>query len=371
MSPSRDPIEPARGRRPRAAGLLTGFLGLMAVVAQAGEPPADDPGRTALAVTLERRELPPVEAMQSWFLLRGEPLEVLAVEKGPADVVVLRDPGVQPELELLARHFAARAGATQGRRRASRAGGRAVHVPAPGDERWDLLLRQPDEESFVAAAREVFRGRRGVPADRQLAAVFDALRRTCRLGDGVRLRFLSPQAAPVSKTDEPMNVFNLSPTFPAERRGFLTFVEAVPALSFVTRFADAAWLVGRELHDGGRRRALLMLIEAGSWDESFHRADVVRPTLERLQVPVHVWSFGPGLMSGQWDARLLSETSDVLYAEISTQVFDSACAELKDELEKQRIVWLKGRHPTAVITLSAAAEGVRLAGAAPPGGDAE
>ena len=57
--------------------------------------------RTAVIVTLERRELPGIEAMQGWFLAGGEPLQVLRVEKGPAEVLVVRDPAAQAYLRQL------------------------------------------------------------------------------------------------------------------------------------------------------------------------------------------------------------------------------------------------------------------------------
>ena len=340
---------------------------LLPDAAEAQEPAPPEAGdRTAVAITLERRKLPKIEAMQSWFLAGGEPLRVLAVEKGPAEVVVIRDPAVQPHLELVAKQVMTRERVAREQRRAAAEGRSAARVAGVDDERWDPVVRLQGEESFIAAGRELFRTRRGPPDDRELAEIFDALRRVCRLGEGTRVQFLSPQAAPVSRTVEEMSVFNLTPPFPAERKGLLTFVEAVPALRFENRFADAAWLIGQELYVSRRRRAILMLVEAASSDASLLHPVRVRPDLEELQVPAFVWSFGPGVMSGVWEARLISETSDSLHGQRDPARFERACAELERELEAQRIVWLSGSHRAAEITLGPAAEGVRLAGVVPP-----
>ena len=57
---------------------------------------------TAYPVSLaERSDLPPIDAMQTWFHARGERLPVHAVEKGLAEIVVVRDQAAQRILERL------------------------------------------------------------------------------------------------------------------------------------------------------------------------------------------------------------------------------------------------------------------------------
>ncbi len=141
--------------------------------------------KTPVVVTVLHGELPEPEAMQGWFAAGEEPLRVVRVERGPAEVVVVRDPAAQAHLDLLAKGLL--------------------------DSELERLA-QPRESDLADAQR----------------SLHDAF----RLEDGARVRFLSPLAAPVSHTVEPMNVFNLTHSFPAREKGFLSFVEA-RAPSFV------------------------------------------------------------------------------------------------------------------------------------------
>ncbi len=54
-----------------------------------------------LSLALGARLLP-AEEMRDWFLAGGEPLEVLRVEHGPAEVVIVKDPAVEPYLDRIA-----------------------------------------------------------------------------------------------------------------------------------------------------------------------------------------------------------------------------------------------------------------------------
>ncbi len=57
---------------------------------------------SAVPVVLERRkDLPPPEELSGWLLSGGRPLRVVAVERGPADVVFLVDPRAESRLEKI------------------------------------------------------------------------------------------------------------------------------------------------------------------------------------------------------------------------------------------------------------------------------
>ncbi len=57
---------------------------------------------TAVAVILDKGlKMPRVEQLQGWFLAAGEPVRVHGVEKGEAEVTVVRDPAAQPLLREL------------------------------------------------------------------------------------------------------------------------------------------------------------------------------------------------------------------------------------------------------------------------------
>ncbi|MEO1366706.1 MAG: hypothetical protein AAFX50_05985, partial [Acidobacteriota bacterium] len=72
------------------------------------EPPSDlceAPCRvTPVAVEVDVGP-PPAEAMAGWFTADGEPLRVLAIDRGPAELVVVRDPAVQDWLVIVSTIF--------------------------------------------------------------------------------------------------------------------------------------------------------------------------------------------------------------------------------------------------------------------------
>ncbi len=124
-------------------------------------------------------------------------------------------------------------------------------------------------------------------------------------------------------------------------------------------------LAGQNLHASGRRRAVVVLIEGPSPDESLYATGSVAEVLEELQVPVFVWSFGAGTFAAHWSGeRPITAGSEEVDAELDLAYFEAACDELRSTLEAQRVVWLAGRHPPPLIRLTAAA-GIRLAGEVP------
>ncbi len=335
--------------------VLAGVASPSGEVAREGDPRAGS--RTAVAVTLENGQLPEIEAMQGWFVAGEEPLKVVAVERGPAEVVAVRDTAAQLHLDLLAKGFLNWALAQTLA---------PVYPKSRRVEEWDPLLLADGAGALVRDGKEYFWTTGGRPMEGDLEAMRRELRRAFSLGDDVRLRFVSPLAAPVSRTVEPMNVFNLSPSFPARNKGFLTFVEAAPALAFGHRFSDAVALAGHVVHATGHRRAVVVLIEGSSPDDSLYSGAGVAELLAGLQVPVFVWSFGRGAFSSRWSGeRLITETPRIVDTALDLVRFEVACDELRATLEAQRVVWLEGIHPPTLVRLTEAAAGIRLAGEVP------
>src|SRR6185369_1601754 len=68
--------------------------GLSAEVATVvGGTAAAESGKALTAIPLRRRgkgRLPPLDKLQAWFARRGQPLNVLAVERPPAEVILVR-----------------------------------------------------------------------------------------------------------------------------------------------------------------------------------------------------------------------------------------------------------------------------------------
>ncbi len=338
------------------------LLALTLVLAAPAAPaaPLDMPvtTRTPVVIVLEHGKLPKLAAMQTWFLKDGQPQPVLSVEKGPAEVVVVRDPAVQPVLDILAKALID----------SKMLDARLIdHLPGPRDRAarsWDPRILQHKADAFVDGARDFFLLRKNVP-EAAIAVARGALRKRCRLGAGAQLRFISPRAAPVSRTVNSMNIFNLSTRFKAEYHAFLTFVERVPTQAFGLRLGDAVWLAGKELHEAGRRRAVLVLLDGKSRDGSLYATESVHEVLQELQVPVFAWSFRAGDLTAAWNGEPVIHEDESFDPQATLARFDSACEKLQRNLAAQRVVWIEGYHPTWTIQLSADAEGVRLAGNSP------
>jgi hypothetical protein len=312
--------------------------------------------RTAVVVTLEGRELPAPEAMQGWFIAGGEPRRVLAVEKGPAEVMVVRDPAAQQYLDLLAGGFL-------DREIVNAKGYKPKPLDALADKHWDPQILKLDEEAFIEVGMTFCSPRLVLESELRVARA--RLRHACNLGEGARVRFISPMAAPVSRITGQMNIFLQSPTLPAGKRGFLTWVDQVPQLDFNLRVSDAVWLAAHELQATDRRRAVVTWIDGRSKDQSLHPATSLPGVLERLQVPNFVWSFGPGPLFDAWGGNLVVDHYGDLDVPAALARFETACGELKAALGAQRVVWIDGEHAAWQIRLGPEASGVRLAGSRP------
>jgi hypothetical protein len=98
------------------------------------------------------------------------------------------------------------------------------------------------------------------------------------------------------------------------------------------RFADAVAVAGVQALDGVKRRAVVLVL-SGERDESRHSPAVVRRYLERIGVPLHVWSLaGPTPeMIAAWGP--IKDVSNPDRLRIATE-------ELRADLERQRIAWL-------------------------------
>ena len=370
---------PARSAKYAACGLLVLALSAAAAGAPAaGTPAAGGPvqgettpatERTSVAVVLEAGRLPEIEAMQGWFVVEGEAQRVLAVEEGPAEVAMVRDPAAQDYFDILARAFLERELLLREWRRAEEENRKLalLHPSARPQQAWDPRVLQQDENSFVEAGRPMFRTTAGAATDAELRSFRAALQGAFTLGEGARLHFIEAQAAPVSRTARAMSVFNLSPSFPSGTDGFLSFVERVPTLQFELRFADAVFIAAQDLYARAVRRAVVVVIEGQSEDRSLHSGDSVREFARRLQVPVFVWSFGPGAFVADWGGRLIGQQAGHLDTPLALVNFEDVWEDLREELDAQRIVWIEGRHRPSRVRLGEAATGIRLAGRGPVG----
>jgi hypothetical protein len=258
---------------------------------------------TALPVVLtgggRGAALPEIAALEGWFLSGEEPALVAAVDEGPAEITLIRDRAVQPTLE------------------------RVVAASLP-------------------------RGPSGGSVNRTFFSRFDA-----SLKEGQKLAFFWPfmTQSPSGRWMFPAPMGWMTP-----RDGgvgwFLATVRPPAPPTGEQLLADAVAVAGMNALSRNRRRAVVLILGPAPEDFSRLSAATVRRYLETLRVPLFVWS--P-------DRELATDWGEV--RDISNQArLRRAVSELVEQLERQRIVWLHGRHLPQRVRLSGLAANVDFPG---------
>lgn len=300
------------------------------------------------AVPMDGARRRQADDMDGWFRRTdGAPLEVVAVEKGRGDLVVVRGPGVASELALLQ-------GMPEGgldavlyppSRKAGRTPGASASVPGGPTLDSSGLTFSRGTTSLDFGPREALISALAVP-------------------DEIRLRALLARAERVEGRALQLDRFPLSPEVTRDMGG-LPLVLGRPldaANEGELRVWDAVALAGLGASAANRRRAVVLVLASrnGSGDaaerepmqdHSRFPESAVRGYLDALRVPLEVWvlesgeSGGSGVGGGSEFVEGDHETFRK-FAELR-----SAVRSLRKDLENQRIVWLRGVHlPHAVET---------------------
>ena len=315
---------------------------------------------TAVVIELEPgTRLPVVTELEGWFEKAGQPLRVHGVEKGQAEILVVREASLQPWLDRRADEAAVRA---------LRRSGRETLGPVP---------RPFDAATFFADSE---RARRLAehPAPR-LARRLEGLRAATSLGSGVSLRLVSTGAAPLSTAGLQSEMFTRTPVSRAEEGGLLYGLRRVPE-PFPGQTADALALAGMLAHASQRRRAVVLLRHPHDppHDASSYPATEVRRYFAALSVPLLVWELHDPELFGEDAAETMAEIADEIAGEHRLTDWPSthrlgddakplpelekALADLLRQLDRQRVVWLEGRHLPGTVELGPAALGMRWVG---------
>ena len=230
---------------------------------------------TAVAVELdEGRSLPPAEQLAGWFEAGGALLEVAAVEDGPVEVVLVFE-------------------------------GSAL-------ERFRRMYRAP-----VVATPS------GLPEDFTFRLVFPVGRMTAQ---STMVSNVYPISRRLGRTDGALS-------WVAGR-----LVDGPACTRKGQRLADAVAVAALAAAGEERRRAVVLVLGPEAEDGSLLTAGEAASFLERLRVPLHVWSIGTKLSpeAARWGGgRKIA----------STRELDTAMTELARLLERQRIVWVEGIQP--------------------------
>jgi hypothetical protein len=127
-------------------------------------------------------------------------------------------------------------------------------------------------------------------------------------------------------------------------RFLLLAVEGPKTVSGKLRMTDAVAIAGTEALREPRRRAVVLVLN-GEEDASRYRSATVRRYLERIGVPLRVWSLTGGGVHPAW-----GETEDIS----TNQRLQEAVRRLDRELETQRVAWLP-LDPYRALQVEAAA----------------
>lgn len=262
---------------------------------------------TAVPVLVEdpSRELEPA-AISGRLRVAGSPAAAVAVEGGPAEVVVVMDRAAQKVLWDFGRRWA----------------------PSRFDEGAWAHRKEPVSK----------------------------MRYSLRLDQGHVVRFLWPFSRRPSHARARYARFSRSEDHPPEHGGMLWILAAAQQPPFSLdeqRLADAVGLAGMSVTARGRRRAVVLLLSEEPADVSRLTPRAVRGYLDELGVPLFVWSVGEvsEAVAAAWgDVRPVHRESE----------FRRAVEELSETLERQRIVWIEGLHLPQEVSLSKPAGDVRL-----------
>ncbi len=274
---------------------------------------------TALAVSVDgrARSYGPRQFQQ---VLRkaGEPLRVVAVERGLADLVVVRAGAVVEAVSGLE----------------GLSGGGAY--------------------GGVGSLNPVSVGDAGPVVSGAVATGGDRVRRVAALAEDERLRLLVPRTKEVVRQVLRMELFPTSPEIAPEQGGFrwaLGLEIALPGLEGGERLADAVAIAGLHAAAGNRRRAVVLALAGDAVDASRYGTGEVRRLLEALRVPLVVWRFGePVADDRRWGTvETIADERGLV----------RAVRGLQKELDRQRVVWLEGEHLPSEIELPETRSGVR------------
>ncbi len=315
---------------PSAVHLLRAELDFGPSLARAellvGDPAGEEIGSelTAIPVLTAGRGKPPAAGeMAGWFHQGGRPLRVVAVERGPSDLVMVLDPS--PRLQ----------GRLEGLRRQALEPVRSARPRPTGLKHLDRLRvivpvpAVPAVEAPAAGSLVLF------PISADLAAQ----RRAPTTTGASRQRVAGPRA-----------------------EGLLAALPYPAATSGAPlQLADAVAEAGRAAAAGRRARAVILVTAGDTADASRLDPATARAYLQRLQVPLVVWS--PQVPKAWRRGDPWGTVEEIG----GRSTLFRAVRDVRSLLDRQLVVWLEGRHLPQEIELAPEAAGrLELAGGSVP-----
>jgi hypothetical protein len=266
---------------------------------------------TAVPILVDKASsFPDPKAFAGKVRVGAQEARVVAVEGVPADILMIREPSAQEPLLQMAR------------------AGTEVQAGATGT---DPLPNMPP----VLEARDRF----------NVLATWTA--ETAGSGS------TEPALFPLLLTDRRLLQVGI-PTILT--RGFAPIPEGSRH-----RMADAVAAAGRTVAANGRTRAVVLVRSGSQKDASFYTPEAVRHYLQQLGVPLVVWSIAPDRGQGRGRKKHVSDVWGPT-TDISTPAqLRQALGDLRDLLDRQRVLWIEGSHLPQTVTLAdGAVDGVSL-----------
>lgn len=263
-------------------------------------------GEMTAVLLRSKKPLDDLAQLQGLLLKDGEPLQVLAVEQGPAEVVVVTDLDYRTGFTPILYHIA---------------------------DTKDLDLTKP--------------------------AGFETLRRRMRgewaLADGDQMRVMWPVAESRAGVSRTFELFPYTPAFTAEDGGLFWILTGLDTAKDLEdgeqRLADAVATAGITAAGRRRRRAVVLLLSEKPRDTGRLSPGQAMHYLERLQVPLHVWQMGKYPDKAGWTRPTWL---------LGGVAFQGAVRDLRRDLDQQWVVWVEGIHLPQRIELSGKARRLEL-----------
>ncbi|MCP3957200.1 MAG: hypothetical protein GY719_05050 [bacterium] len=235
--------------------------------------------------------------LEGWIQRGGEPLEVMAVGEGPAQVMVVRDEDALASLRRVA-----------GKLRAN---------PVRLEKMHHIGLEKTDEIHFLSTRTKVVEHE--------------------HLSYG-----LFPESGAFTREDGSLPDLLWALRFEDPGTGSQQIVEAVA-------------VAGLSAAGSRKRRAVLAVVGDCARIPGRRDPTVVREFLAEQHVPLHVWTLEPPSKDAA-DQGFCAIAEDIS----GSSKMMRAINRLKKTLERQQVVWVDGRYLPGEIELSEKAEGVRL-----------
>jgi len=258
---------------------------------------------TAVPVITDEAQLPPVEDLQGLFRVHGKPVTVAAVEQPGARLYVVRDHGAWPYLQRMG---------LQSDRRTRNVSQRT--------------MQQFSEFTSDPANAEL-------PADR---SSFHLVLANPTYSRGLML-FPVGQPLDIKRWGLPW---------------LLTHVTSSEVSISGQRLAEAVAVAGVRAASDGRPRTVVLVLSDRPSDEGIYSAAAVRDYLRALHVPLAVWSVESRAEAGPWGP--VADISDI-------GKLTRVSRRLMKGVQRQRVVWVEGRHLPSAIELAPETVSLELA----------